>query len=159
MRLVGKSLRSFNLPLPSRDDLVRAYRPEVGHKPDFLSSFPEEAREEILSSLDGILQKHSPSAARDREKTVVTVFLPDGINMPSICSDLVAECPFILLKYPKGPDETTIRHLMSAPALNRLTAKKYKGLVKAKLALGQNNKKEDIPLVLFNLQRHFMYLS
>jgi hypothetical protein len=145
---VGRSLRSFSIPPPSRDDLVRAYRPELGHKPDFLSSFPEVAQDEIISKLADILQEYSPSAARDREQDVATLYFPDGVSMTTVCEDLVRQCPFILIKYPNGAEPATIRHLMSAPALNRKTKEAYKNRVHVKIALGQNNKKEDLPLVL-----------
>jgi len=120
----------------------------LGHKADFLGSFPEEAGVIIILNLENIIEEYSPGATANREGDVAIVYLPPGVSMGQICSKLLQRCPFIRIKFPNGPSESTIRHLMSCPAKNRLTARRYKNYVKSKIALGQNNKKQDVPLVL-----------
>lgn len=150
-------MSSFEVPLPTLEQLVEVFEPELGHKADFLGSFPDEAGVIIILTLEKIVEKYSPGATADREGEVSILYLPPGASMGEICSDLLKECPFIRIKFPNGPSESTIRHLMSCPAKNRLTAKRYKNYVKTKLALGQNNKKQDIPLVLFSLSTSFIF--
>lgn len=146
---LGKTLSEFRVPVPTLAEVVRAYDPEIGHRPEFLESFPQEASDYIVHSLQKILQKHFPGATKNREGEVAIIYLREGQEIPKIKQKLLKKCPFILEKYPNGPSDSTIRHLMSCPATNRLTASRYKGLIKAKLALGQNNKKQNLPLVRF----------
>jgi len=137
----------FRLSLPSTEDRVRAYVPNLGHKASFLDSFPPDLADEIVITLKTIVREKSPNAARSRESDVVE--LPPGVSSGELTAELVKRKPWIRIKFPNNPDEDTIRKLCSAPHLGRKSAAHYKGIIPTKLALGQNNRRDFLPLVCY----------
>ncbi len=152
----GQPLHAFRIPLPSLEDRVRAYTPELGHKASFLDSFPPEVQTLILDTLRAIIRERSPLADDSRESNILV--LPPGESAPDITKELNLRVPLIYIKFPKGADQDVIRKLLAAPNLAAKSSKRYKGLIEAKLARGRNSKSGALPLVSifqFDLLRQF----
>lgn len=149
------ALSQFTLPRLTAADYVRAYAPagNGGHKPTFLEHFPPFARDDIVDTLSTIFREATPIADDHRSTDVVTA---PGITMGEAKEKLLTKLPWIRIKYPDGPHETTLRHLMSAPHTGRTSAISYSGQVRVKLALGQNNKRSDSPFARVCFLLHYV---
>ena len=134
----------MEIPLPSIAEIVAAFVPDVGQKPRFFDHFPQIAQNKIRDVLKSFILSHSPLAEDSRERKVTKT---TGVSTPQISSHLMAECPWISLKFPGGPSDDVIRHLLSAPDLRRNASDKYRNEVHTKIDRGQNNRDENLPLV------------
>jgi hypothetical protein len=149
--LVWKSLAEFNVPLPTLEERVATYHPNLGKKPKYLESFPKDARALQLRILKEIIDELGPYAPADRESEELLINSPPGGTIPFIKKELMKRAPWIKMNphYPEGPSEDVVAHLLSAPNKSRKAAGQYQGLVKTKLARGRNDKEDDLPLVKF----------
>ena len=145
-RTPQKAFSELDLRVLTIEDHVRAHWPfGEGDKPSFMEHFPLLVRPLILDTFKAIVLEASPTADEHRATDVVT--MPPGVTMSKIKEKLLERLPWIKIKYPNGPSETTLRHLMSSPHKGRVSAKSYSGEVPAKLAFGQNNKRSDSSFV------------
>ncbi len=129
----------------SLDDIVRAWDPGLKRKPNFLENFPPVARPRLLTSLASIVEVHTPGlAAHDKRDDNIRKAV--GSKMPAILKSFLEQNPFVKIKYPSLSADT-LRHLMTAPHAGRRAAASYKNLLQIKLAKGQNDLDENLPLV------------
>jgi hypothetical protein len=80
--VLGKTLGEFRLSPPSLAEIVRAYEPEAGHRSEFLASFPEDAADFIVFSMQQIIHKYFPGATKNREGEVAIIYRVPGVEMP-----------------------------------------------------------------------------
>jgi hypothetical protein len=136
-------IADLRLPKPGIEDLVRSYVPSLGHRAQFLENFPLSLRSVIVETLHDIVSRHSPLADPKRHSDVISVV---GVTAGELRDELLQALPWIRIKFPNLHHDT-VRHLLSAPHLGRLSKTSYRSLVPVKMALGQNNLREDNPLV------------
>jgi hypothetical protein len=137
------TISELRLPKPGIEDLVKYYVPSLGHRAQFIESFPPDLRTVIIQTLEDITRRHSPSADLKRSSEIISVV---GVTAKQLRDELLDALPWIRIKFPTL-HEDTVRHLLNAPHQGRLSKNSYRSLVPVKMALGRNNLREDNPLV------------
>ena len=103
-----------------------------------------------LETIYQILEERSPQAEPKRQSGVIIV---PSIHIPGIREQLDKRIPHIMKKMPNLTNNQ-IRYLFRAPRRNTTNAKRYWGIIDARVAFGDNSLHEDHELV--NLNNHLI---
>jgi len=99
-----------------------------------------------LETIYQILEERSPQAEPKRQSGVIIV---PSIHIPGIREQLDKRIPHIMKKMPNLTNNQ-IRYLFRAPRRNTTNAKRYWGIIDARVAFGDNSLHEDHELVNLN---------
>ena len=101
-----------------------------------------------ISTIFEIIEERTPEAHPRRQNGVAYV---PNINVPDIRSKLEMRIPSIMKKMPYLTNNQ-IRYLFTAPRRNTTNAKRYWGIISARIAHGDNSLHEDHEQVFFYLK-------